>query len=1730
MKKKRALGILMSLIMISGISFQFAFAAQTGSNTKSNTNTQTPEAVINTDQKNTAGSDAGNLKTIRRTPETNAATDLSGYLTDNSTVQFKYDDPYTKNEYTVNYSLKSGNVSKDGNTDIKDKDGEDLDLYHLKNIKVLLAASFSDDEKISADQTFTYTLPGNQGVTWTGSIEWQDLKGSDGTSYGTYKVTGNELQVRFNNTFINLENRFASITIDSTFDNSGFKGDSNITFTFPGIGTFEGKLLVPKALAIKKMDSMINVDKDTDIVDAAENHSKKFAGSTTYKDDRTYPYIWISDDGVFLTQILKVTVTGDQSGLVIEDYYNAICSDGSYYFYAKNNNWDYDSTVKLVKKSANGTTETLTEGRDYTLSDRDGIVRWSLKDDVKDGDVIYVAYKAKYDNGGVSDNYEYPIKGENGKSIYATSRSSKEKDCARTASDNVTHYTYDSVDRYVKNYGISKSQDKLDTADKTIHWVIYYNLGMNFNLLDGQTIRDLAEQGKLIPENDSVNITLIPVKGRSKIVEPSQFATDGVRLVTDGKAVKDAGHGDWSDFNAETFMSSNGYKIPEGTGYGSLKIEFTTSYDDPVSNTKGSAYSIKNTAYYNKEKCSAVVDVSPAGLAYPDWLQKNGEFAQNKQGKKDPKTGRIKWTSRFAISKGRELKLEYRDKIGFGQRLVTGDENYPMTVTYSETGASGGGKEIESYKKGVSDDPGAVYYQLKINDDIDKDYGKAILSTNDSQYGDPSFVIHFVNSDGEEVKLSKGIYTVTYYTQYSPNSGDSYDNYTTPGDIGLNVVNHYHRNNAWLIYNNGRNYVFDSDYRESKQQLTKGSDITASKYSGDSESVPKELYPKAADELFWSFTAGPLTETTSKVVFKDTFKLPYSKEEDVSDGGSYYFNDPMKLKKNRFIVYNGDKKLSSDQYDLEETIDGFRLTLSKEKGYDPTKNIKVCYMTKVPVETMKQGDVHHYGNQVSMEEVYDESMEKLTGKETAFPTRSNKLWNGDYQTYRYRLLSKGDDYDPSTQYITYSVVVNPYELTLNDGKTVELTDTMDEHLEYDVDADGNFVVPVQVVDKNGNAIPASDYQVDLAKNKDGSFGPLKLTVPDGKMLTIKYRARVKPGVTSLTDIKAVNSVNFTTGNYRNAETSSTVSLTNLAASAGGSPVYLTVVKSDADNKDQLLDGAEYQVTVYQRQENSDGSYSLVQERDTQTNVTKDGVFTNKTSYGHVIKIQEMKAPEGYLRDDGTEHYYVIERPDEGTKAQWQEWYKDTFLKDVNWDSNVEMITSNWQKTTFQDTVNKTDITAEKIWSASDGKTSDNTDHGSAIYFKLYRKTKSSTEEPVAVEDVAVKKVPASGTVTWKDLDKYTDQDKTDEWVYSVKETDADGNDLTPAGYSKKEEGLKVTNTRNEVTEYKDASVTVVKVDEEDNDRPLENAAFTVYSDPDCQLPVQVDGNDLQFVTGRDGKAELSTASGGVLYSLRPEKEAEATYYFKETSAPTGYRLSDQIRSFTISADRVSKWNASHSTYVNTVTYEIKGRDIKTTDGVKTFTVENQRNRSSERIDGRLTLTKQDSKDGTLLSGAQFTLYKDKDCTEEIRSFTTDENGMLAIDTGDKALNDSLDLFSKDAEKGAASVQLYLKETRAPKGYKAENVVLPVQIEGKRTSDWNGDHSEFVTTTEYRATSDGRDAVAVDNNKVVNKTTTGRNDNNNIRTEDNTEIIPYGILMIAAAIALALLLVKRRCNN
>lgn len=109
--------------------------------------------------------------------------------------------------------------------------------------------------------------------------------------------------------------------------------------------------------------------------------------------------------------------------------------------------------------------------------------------------------------------------------------------------------------------------------------------------------------------------------------------------------------------------------------------------------------------------------------------------------------------------------------------------------------------------------------------------------------------------------------------------------------------------------------------------------------------------------------------------------------------------------------------------------------------------------------------------------------------------------------------------------------------------------------------------------------------------------------------------------------------------------------------------------------------------------------------------------------------------------------------------------------------------------TISNRIRSTDITAQKVWQTADGS-ADLSVHPT-IYFKLYRAVSGGEPQPV---DTELKKLENGvTTAVWSDLPETDEHGNA--YTYSVVEVDENGNDFVPDGYTKKEDGLTVTNTR-----------------------------------------------------------------------------------------------------------------------------------------------------------------------------------------------------------------------------------------------------------------------------------------------------------------------------------------------
>ncbi|XCP83575.1 SpaA isopeptide-forming pilin-related protein [Roseburia hominis] len=163
--------------------------------------------------------------------------------------------------------------------------------------------------------------------------------------------------------------------------------------------------------------------------------------------------------------------------------------------------------------------------------------------------------------------------------------------------------------------------------------------------------------------------------------------------------------------------------------------------------------------------------------------------------------------------------------------------------------------------------------------------------------------------------------------------------------------------------------------------------------------------------------------------------------------------------------------------------------------------------------------------------------------------------------------------------------------------------------------------------------------------------------------------------------------------------------------------------------------------------------------------------------------------------------------------------------------------------------------------------------------------------------------------------------------------------------------------------------------------------------------------DVEFEhTKPDGtKENVKTDQNGQL-TLKGLQYGEHT--LKETAVMDGYELNENVISFTVAEDNSITLNSS----------------FDESQGKVEFTVTEEGNISIEMEDKlspfELVLHKINNRQ-LKLDGAEFTVYSDKECTQQVAKGVTENGGELHID---------------DLEVGT---KYYLKETKAPKGYRIQ---------------------------------------------------------------------------------------------
>lgn len=393
-----------------------------------------------------------------------------------------------------------------------------------------------------------------------------------------------------------------------------------------------------------------------------------------------------------------------------------------------------------------------------------------------------------------------------------------------------------------------------------------------------------------------------------------------------------------------------------------------------------------------------------------------------------------------------------------------------------------------------------------------------------------------------------------------------------------------------------------------------------------------------------------------------------------------------------------------------------------------------------------------------------------------------------------------------------------------------------------------------------------------------------------------------------------------------------------------------------------------------------------------------------------ITIQETKAPEGYLLEG------AILSDNNGNTGNVD---NGVYLTQIKQDSSggvAKVVAGNFP--VVKDEVKKHKVEVEKLSEDKDGVTAPL--NNAVFTIKL----KSEVEEK-GWDGASVYDEITTGNVEGKD--GYAVTKELPYGTYIMRETG------TPEGFVRADDiEFTIDKDNSETSKIQHITVTdkenhirLYKYDAE-TDSPLKNTEYLVYN-----------------VTRDKEAGRYQTDDSGIidLYKL----DNSCVYYAQEIKAPNGYEINDKKFYFEFDGDGYVHISDMNDPDVDRNIFDINDKGdmtISLSNKLKWF---------------KLNLNKVNDLDKKL-AGAEFTLYKNADCTDEETKGITDDNGNL--------------LFDK-VEVGT----YWIKETKAPAGYR--KLPDPIKVEfkcidgvhtflvnDKAISDTEGDYSMTVENGWY----------------------------------------------------------------
>lgn len=568
--------------------------------------------------------------------------------------------------------------------------------------------------------------------------------------------------------------------------------------------------------------------------------------------------------------------------------------------------------------------------------------------------------------------------------------------------------------------------------------------------------------------------------------------------------------------------------------------------------------------------------------------------------------------------------------------------------------------------------------------------------------------------------------------------------------------------------------------------------------------------------------------------------------------------------------YAGSFDLSSpENFTVAQSADGKTLIFTIKNLDQIPDKVKENYQTIGIFYALQLTQDTDWGNKLESSKVYQN-----TANWTGVGEASAKITVKCNDTYLDKKVEQS-----SNGRLTYTVDINPDGLTLNPQSTViTLYDT------FTVNKRGTAILDrssIKLYDYTVNH-DTEDYTLTTDEKKEDSevtHYNMTLTVRDGKHYTFTYTYIVdRSQVNSSEDVTAQNKARVTAV-WQEADKET------IKSSAGGGSVgaidgELTLYKVDKNSENKVLQGAEFELTAYDKQSGSWNTEQKVTARTDEkgeiTFVPKEG--TNDTSKVYVrvdtlYKLVETKAPNGYVLD-AKPLYFIWMQNDASEKANQKEAYKTATGKRKETEAVDENVTSYKNVTYFQTahsyerkfTNAPKQLEFEKVWADENGKIMSSPPDGvTAIQLNVYEYTGDAFDKDKATLEQTV---TLNTDNDWREKLLLTDSNENTR--YYVEEVDVpDGYKVTYTNRAKEQtqlgyaDGDKVTVTN----QKRHTKLTVYKNWCDQNGTQTSNSTVT-------EISVTLHGKPKQGMAGENTTETATlTAKGGwkhVFEKLNPD--------------------------------------------------------------------------------------------------------------------------------------------------------------------------------------------------------------------------------------------------------------------